>query len=224
MGCAPRAEQPVLHALAVGCGRSRRRHTGGDGRVHLLGRWSHLVSTRGRGVLACPTSCAEPIDGSATFTTRMSLAARNALSGVGALSLGLLCAILATGRPPGTARGEAGHRSRLSTRGFQEVTRAPRATGHRFGPHDRCVCCPPCGGIGRSSRFCLAASVMGSPALAASALPGSQWVSRLKGVWCAVPLFSLCKTFRGSGQPERDGSSNSPTVSTRPGAGQAAKG
>jgi len=106
---------------------------GGDGRVHLLGRWSHLVSTRGRGVLACPTSCAEPIDGSATFTTRMSLAARNALSGVGALSLGLLCAILAAGRPPGTAPGDAGHRSRLSTRGFQEVTRVPRTTGHRFG-------------------------------------------------------------------------------------------
>jgi hypothetical protein len=83
-------------------------HNGGDGRVHVLGRWSHSVSTRGRGVLACPASCAEPIDGSATFTTGMSLAVRNALSGVGALSLGLLCAILATGRPSGTAPGGRG--------------------------------------------------------------------------------------------------------------------
>jgi hypothetical protein len=52
-----------------------------------------------------PTSCAERIDGSATLTTIMSLAVRNALSGAGALSLGLLCAILATGRPSGAAPG-----------------------------------------------------------------------------------------------------------------------
>ena len=81
---------------------------GGDGRVHVLGRWSHSVSIRGRGVLACPAGCAEPIDGGAMFTTGMSLAARNALSGIGALSLGWLCAILATGRPSGTAPGGTG--------------------------------------------------------------------------------------------------------------------
>jgi hypothetical protein len=52
-----------------------------------------------------------------------------------------------------------------------------------------------------AARFCLAASVMGSLALAASALLGSQWVSLLEGVWCAVSLFGLCKTFRGSGRP-----------------------
>jgi hypothetical protein len=36
-------------------------------------------------------------------------------------------------------------------------------------------------GIGRSSRLCLAANVIGSLALAAGALLGSQWVSGLGG-------------------------------------------
>jgi hypothetical protein len=182
------------------------------------------VSTRGRGVLACPTSCAEPIDGSATFTAGMSLAVRNAFSGVGALSLGLLCAILATGRPSGTAPGGAGHRSRLRTRGFQEATCVPRGTGHRFGPHRRRVCSSQVGGIGRSLRLCLAASVMGLACpgrwrVAGFAMGFSPW--RASDAPCRS---SACKAFRGSGQPERDGSSDSSRVSTRPGAGRAAKG
>jgi hypothetical protein len=52
-----------------------------------------------------PAGCAVRIDGSATFTTAVSLAVRNALSGAGALSLGPLCAILAAGRPSGAAPG-----------------------------------------------------------------------------------------------------------------------
>jgi hypothetical protein len=75
------------------------------------------------------------------------------------------------------------------------------------------------GRIGRSSRLCLAASVIGSLALAASALLGSQWgFLALEGVWLAVSLVSLGKTFCGSGRLECDGSGNSPTVSTRAGA------
>ncbi len=119
----------------------------------------------------------------------------------------------------------AGHRSRLRTRGFQEATCVPRGTGHRFGTHRRRVCSSQAGGIGRSLRLCLAASVMGF------ACPGRWRVAgfalgflALEGVWCAVSLFGLCKAFRGLGQPERDGSSDSSRVSTCPGAGRAAKG
>jgi len=74
---------------------------GGDARVHVPGRWAHSGSWGP----CMPTSCAERIDGSATYTTVMSLAVRNALSGACALSLGLLCAILATGRSSGAAPG-----------------------------------------------------------------------------------------------------------------------
>jgi hypothetical protein len=78
------------------------------------------------------------------------------------------------------------------------------------------------GRIGRSSRLYLAANVIGSVALAASALPSSQWgFLALEGVWSAVSIFCLCRTF-GSRRPECDGSGNSPTVSTRAGADRAA--
>ena len=52
-----------------------------------------------------PTSCAVRIDGSATFTTGHELRCPKRLSGADALSLGLLCAILAAGRPSGAAPG-----------------------------------------------------------------------------------------------------------------------
>jgi hypothetical protein len=70
-------------------------------------------------------------------------------------------------------------------------------------------------GIAGSLRLCLAAGVIGSLA------PGRWRVAgfalgflALEGVWSAVSLFSLGKTFHGSGGPECDGSGNSPTVST----------
>ena len=193
-------------------------------RVHVLGRWSHSVSTRGRGVLACPTSCTEPIDGSATFTTGMSLAGRNALSGVGALSLGLLCAILAAvarlGRLPVGGASFPFKNTRLSGSHLcPSWYRSPvrRSSSPRLlqpGRRDRQVVAPlpGCQRHGARLPWPLARCWVRDGFLA------------LEGVWCAVSLFGLCKAFRGSGQPERDGSSDSSTVSSCSGAGRAAKG
>ena len=70
-------------------------------------------------------------------------------------------------------------------------------------------------GIDRSSRFYLAANVIGSLALAASALLGSQW-----GFWPWRASGPACRSsacarhFVALGGPECDGSGNSPTVST----------
>jgi hypothetical protein len=66
------------------------------------------------------------------------------------------------------------------------------------------------GRIGRSSRLYLAASIIGSFALAASALLGSQWgFLALEGVWSAVSLFGLWRAF-GSRRPGGDGPGNWP--------------
>jgi Aminotransferase class-V len=80
-------------------------------------------------------------------------------------------------------------------------------------------------GIGRSSRFYLAADVIGSLALGAGAWLGSQWGFwpwRASGPACR---FSACvRHFVAQGGLECDGSGNSPTVSTRrwlrPGGGE----
>lgn len=109
---------------------------------------------------------------------------------------------------------EAGRRSRLRTRGFQKLTRVPRGTGHWFGCHRRCVCCQP---GRRDSR--VVAPLPGCrrhwlAALADRVAGFALGFLALEGVWSAVSLFSLGKTFHGSGGPECDGSGNSPTVST----------
>jgi hypothetical protein len=65
------------------------------------------------------------------------------------------------------------------------------------------------GSTDKSSRAYLAANAIGSFALASSALLSSQWgFLALEGIWCAVSVFSLRKTF-SLPRSERDGPGSS---------------
>jgi hypothetical protein len=71
---------------------------------------------------------------------------------------------------------------------------------------------------GTSSYFYLAANVIGSLALAVSALLSSQWgFLVLEGVWCAVSTFSICKSLVRS-RAERDKDATYPQSVGRTGA------
>jgi hypothetical protein len=66
---------------------------------------------------------------------------------------------------------------------------------------------------GTSSYFYLAANVIGSLVLAASALLGSQWgFLLLEGTWCAVSAFSIGKSLTQSRAECGKGAPHLPSV------------
>lgn len=66
---------------------------------------------------------------------------------------------------------------------------------------------------GTSSYFYLAANVIGSLALAASALLSSQWgFLVLEGVWCVVSAFSICKNLARSRAERGQGATHPQSV------------
>jgi hypothetical protein len=218
----PAPQRPIWRRTRLADESARAAPNGGDGRVHVLGRWSHSVSTQGRGVLVCPTSCAEADrrqrdvhHGDELGRPKRAQRSRRFEPGI------VVC------HPGGGSPVWGGSRWGGASFPFKNT----RFSGSHLCPSwyrspVRPSSSPRCSSqVGRSLRLCLAASVMGL------ACPGRWRVAgfamgflALEGVWCAVSFFSLCKAFRGSGQPERGGSSDSSRVSTRSGAGRAAKG
>jgi hypothetical protein len=160
---------------------------GGDGRVHVLGRWSHSVSTRGRGVLACPTSCAEPIDGSATFTHGDELGCPRRAQRSRRFGPGIVVC-----HPGGGSPVWAGSRWGGASFPFKNA----RLSGSHLCPSwyrspVRPLSPPPLLQPGRRDGKVVAPlpASWGSVALAASVLLGSLWVSRPGGrLVCRVAL------------------------------------
>ena len=181
-------------------GGLRARPIGGDGRVYVLGRWSHSVSTWGRGVLACPTSCAEPIDGGATFTTGDEVGCPKRAQRNRRFEPGIVVCHPGDGSPvwDGSRWGGASFpfkNTRLSGshlcpswyRSPARPSSSPRLL--QPGRRDRQVVAPlpGCQRHGARLPWPLARCWVRDGFLA------------LEGVWCAVSLFGLFKAFRGSG-------------------------